>query len=201
MKVWFYLACLLVIPMSVSVWAEQAREVYPDTVFVMKDLESGVESTWGPRVKDRHPPFSSFKIPNLLIALETGAASGIEHPFPYSPERRPLQSWWPPDWAQDQTLETAFRRSAAWAFQDLALRLDEATYHKYLEEFEYGNQAHHGDAFWLDRSLLISPLEQVSFLERLLSGKLSVSTEHVEAVAARDHLLAVDEKGRRALLA
>ncbi len=158
------------------------RDIVSDTVFALKDLESGEELLWGARASDRHPPFSSFKIPNFLIALETGVVSGIDETIPYSPERRPEQSWWPPDWAQDQTLETAFRRSAAWAFQDLALRLDDATYGKYLKEFDYGNQAHRGDAFWLDRSLLISPSEQAHFLERLLTGKLPVSAEHLDAL-------------------
>ena len=154
-----------------------------DTVIYVEDLETGlVYGFSGSRREERHPPFSSFKIPNFLIALETGAVSSIDETIPYRPEKRPQRDYWPADWAQDQTLRTAFRRSAAWAFQDLALKVGEESYRGYLEHFCYGNEACKGDGFWLDRSLEISPKEQVDFLRKLLTEQLEIAPLHVESL-------------------
>lgn len=154
-----------------------------DTVMYVEDLESGlVYALHGDRREERHPPFSSFKIPNFLIALETGAVANDEETIPYRPSVRPRQDYWPSDWAQDQTLHSAFQRSAAWAFQDLAQKIGEDTYKGYLEHFCYGNEVCQGDAFWLDRSLEISPKEQVDFLRKLLTQQLEVAPLHLKAL-------------------
>lgn len=147
-----------------------------DTVFYLEDLNDGlVYTVQGNRTSERHPPFSSFKIPNFVIALETETVSSLDDPIPYSTEIRPSQSWWPADWAQDQTLESAFRRSAAWAFQDLAVKIGEQRYAGYLKHFGYGNEMHSGDGFWLDHSLQLSCKEQTDFLRRLLTEQFEVS--------------------------
>jgi beta-lactamase class D len=152
-----------------------------DTIVYLEDLETGMVFGVNPeRCLERHPPFSSFKIPNMLIALETGTVEGLESPIPYDPTRRPEAGYWPPDWAQDQTLKSAFQRSAAWAFQDLALQIGNETYQGYLDHFTYGNGQASGDAFWLDRSLEVSPKEQVDFLRKLLTGQLEVAPLHVD---------------------
>lgn len=152
-----------------------------DTVVYLEDLENGMVYAVHPeRVDDRHPPFSSFKIPNLLIALETGTVPDLSAPLPYDPVRRPAASYWPSDWAQDQTLKSAFQRSTAWAFQDLALQIGDEAYHGYLSYLGYGNEKAQGDAFWLDRSLQISPKEQVDMLRKLLTEQLEFAPLHVE---------------------
>ena len=152
-----------------------------DTVFYCEDLETGsIFAVNGKRIEERHPPFSTFKIPNLLIALETDTASGLEHKLPYDPVARPKYDFWPEDWAQDQTLESAFRRSAAWAFRDLAKQMGEEVYAGYLDHFHYGNLEAKGDAFWLDRTLQISPKEQVDFLRRLLTKQLEVAPLNID---------------------
>lgn len=154
-----------------------------DTVIYVEDLETGlVYSLQGRRIDERHPPFSTFKIPNFLIALETGAVADVDEVIPYSAERRPAQAWWPSDWPQDQTLVSAFRRSAAWAFQDIALRVGSRKYEGYLKHFAYGNEAHEGDAFWLDGSLQISPKEQVDFLRKLLTKQFEIAPTNLEAL-------------------
>lgn len=153
------------------------------TVVYLEDLETGQSFTInGAQVDKRHPPFSSFKIPNFLIALETEVVTGPEELLPYDAQRRPRQDYWPEDWAQDQTLTSAFQRSAAWAFQDLALRVGEQAYQGYLEHFRYGNEQCRGDAFWLDGSLEISAREQVEFLRMLLTQQLEISPLHLQAL-------------------
>lgn len=152
-----------------------------DTVVYIEDLALGeVYTTSMKRAGEQHPPFSTFKVPNFLISLETGAVTDEEEIIPYSPERRPVQEWWPKEWLQEQTLHTAFRTSAAWAFQDLALRIEPESYEGYLSHFSYGNQLHQGDAFWLDRSLRISAKEQVDFLRRLLTEQFEIAPLNIE---------------------
>jgi beta-lactamase class D len=155
-------------------------------VFYAEDLDSGERYAYQrQKVDERHGPWSTFKIPNLLIALETGVAPGLDHRIRYNPAGRPTESYWPEDWSKDQTLETAFQRSAAWYFQDLALLIGAKTYRGYLGHFGYGNVqvADGSDSFWLDRTLKISPKEQASFLRRLLIGQLEVSPHNIELLA------------------
>ena len=146
--------------------------------FFAQDLGTGACYQLNPLgVDQRHAPWSSFKIPNLIIAMETGVAPSLGFKIAWDPKRRPRQTYWPADWAQDQTLETAFRRSAAWYYQELALRIGGPRYRQWLSRFAYGNAlvADGDDAFWLGGSLRISPREQARFLARLLTGELGVS--------------------------
>lgn len=151
-------------------------------VFYAEDLASGERYAYGRKgVDQRHCPWSSFKIPNTLIALETGVADGLDFRIPYDPARRPSESYWPEDWKQDQTLKSAFQRSAAWYYQELALRIGSPVYRGYLGHFGYGNcEVPEGsDSFWLGGPLAISAKEQASFLRRLLVGQLEVSPHNI----------------------
>jgi beta-lactamase class D len=173
-------------PLELSQPGDEAWLDGRDLVFYAEDLASGERYAYRrPKIEERHPPFSSFKIPHTLIALETGVASGLSHTIPYPAERRPAQSFWPQDWAQDQTLETAFQRSAAWYYQELALQIPTETYRGYLGHFGYGGGkiADGNDSFWLDGSLTVSPKEQVSFLRRLLLGQLEISPRAIEVLS------------------
>ncbi|MBY6203969.1 penicillin-binding transpeptidase domain-containing protein [Halomonas denitrificans] len=160
---------------------DPAREV----VFLAMDLETGARWTVAPEAIDaRRAPYSTFKIPNLLIALDVGAAESLEHRIVWDPERRPAEDHWPAGWAQSQTLASAFRRSAVWYFRDLALAIGGATYRERLDAFDYGNAvaADGSDRFWLDGTLAISVREQVDFLARLVRGELPVDPGSVEAL-------------------
>lgn len=155
-------------------------------VFFAEDLTSGMRYGFGlEHSRERHRPFSSFKIPNLLIALETGVATDLDFPIQWDPGRRPARSFWPEDWKQDQTLETAFRRSAVWYFQDLAIRIGAEKYRGYLKHFGYGNAKVPlgSDLFWLDGPLEVSVREQVGFLTQLLNGQLEIALDHRNQLA------------------
>ena len=153
--------------------------------FVARDLETGTTYVLeGSEADRRHGPYSTFKIPNLLIALETGAAESLETELPWDPQTRPAQGFWFEAWSQDQTLRTAFVRSAAWAFQDLAVKIGSDAYQDILPTWSYGDAevADGSDGFWLDHTLEISPREQVNFLDRLVSRELGVSEESLAAL-------------------
>ena len=124
----------------------------------------------------RHAPYSSFKIPHTLIALETGAAKSVDEKIVWVPAKRPAKDFWPATWKQDQTLVSAFKHSAAWYYQELVSRITSEQYEKWLAQFSYGNQnfAPPSDSFWLDGQLKISTKEQVSFVVCLLKNRCGV---------------------------
>lgn len=129
------------------------------------------------RARQRFLPASTFKIPNTLIALETGVADGPEFAMRWDSAVAPRQDWWPASWAGDHTLRTAFANSAVWYYQEVARRVGEKRMQQYVDRFEYGNRDISGgiDSFWLSGGLRISPLEQVGFLRRFYRGDLGVS--------------------------
>lgn len=143
-----------------------AREV----VFVATDLSSRCWISDTARASERQTPWSTFKIPHSLIALETGSVAGPDEVLAWSPDRHPAQAHWPKDWAQPQSLSSAFDRSAAWYFQELVPRVGAQAYRRWLTALRYGNAsvAPGNSAFWLDGTLTISPIEQVDFLVCIL---------------------------------
>lgn len=170
----------------------QERIAKVQVTFVAIDLRSSV--CWETNRADaaeRHPPWSSFKIPHLLIALETKAVSSPDVLVPWDAARRPAADYWPPAWRQGQSLSSAFERSAAWYFQDLVSRVGNRSYVGWLDKFQYGNrQVPPGrDDFWLGGPLSISPKEQARFLACVATTGCGASANSVgtlEKVALSD---------------
>jgi len=131
----------------------------------------------------RHGPYSTFKIPHTLIALETGAAKSIDERIEWDQVKHPPQAFWPETWKQSQTLKTAFKHSAVWYYQDLVPRIDPKHYKKWLAKFNYGNQTFTpgSDEFWLNNELKISPREQVEFIDCLLKNRCGVKANNFVA--------------------
>ncbi len=77
--------------------------------FVLLNAKTGQSLYYNPeRAQQRFIPASTFKIPNSLIALETGVASGADFALPWDSTAVPPKTWWPKSWRQDQTLRSAF---------------------------------------------------------------------------------------------
>lgn len=153
--------------------------------FLARDLESGIDYVLADSdLTTRHSPFSTFKIPNMLIALETGVSTSPDHWRDWDPVKRPAEEFWPDVWKQGQTLEQAFARSAVWYFRDLALDIGTEAYRDYLTSWAYGNSEvpEGSDHFWLGDTLKISTREQVDFLEKLVSGELGVSRANLDSL-------------------
>ncbi len=146
--------------------------------FTAHEITSG--RTWRSQVKAcqrRRSPFSTFKIPNSLIGLDTGVLADAEATIPWDRERYPAEDWWPADWQETHTLRSALAHSVVPYYRALATRIGAETMKRYLRGFNYGNQAMGPalDDFWLDGKLAISASEQVDFLTRLYQGRLPVS--------------------------
>lgn len=125
-------------------------------------------------------PASTFKIPNSLIALETGVVADTDKEvFKWDGVKRSIENW-----NRDHTLRTAFAASAVPVYQDIARRIGAERMQKYLDLFEYGNRDIGGgiDQFWLTGDLRIDPMQQVDFVDRLRRGVLPVSKRSQELV-------------------
>ena len=125
-------------------------------------------------------PASTFKIPNSLIALETGV---VEDPdkdvFKWDGVTRSIQGW-----NKDHTLRTAIAASVVPVYQEIARRIGAERMQKYLDLLEYGNRDIGGgiDQFWLTGNLRIDPVQQVDFVDRLRRGVLPVAKRSQELV-------------------
>jgi beta-lactamase class D len=152
--------------------------------FVLLDLKSGKYVRHNAaRAAERFPPFSTFKIPNSLIGLETGVIQDADFLIKWDEKKYPANPNFP-QWFRDQTLRTAFQRSAVWYYQELAERVGEARMKELLDKLDYGNEDTSGGLtrFWLNSSLRISADEQVAFLRRLYREELPVSKRSVATV-------------------
>jgi beta-lactamase class D len=148
-----------------------------DATFLLVRASTGARVVHGPqRTSERFRPASTFKIANTLIALETGVATGTDFFLPWDSLASPTAR---ASWARDQTLESAFRNSVYWYYQELARRIGAERMRSWLGHLDYGNRSTGGgiDRFWLSGDLRISPDEQVRFLQTLVRGELPVSPE------------------------
>jgi beta-lactamase class D len=125
-------------------------------------------------------PASTFKIPNSLIALETGV---VEDPdkdvFKWDGITRPIEAW-----NKDHTMRSAIAASAVPVYQEIARRIGQQRMQQYVDLFEYGNRDIGGgiDQFWLTGNLRIDPIQQVDFVDRLRRGVLPISKRSQDLV-------------------
>ena len=129
-------------------------------------------------------PASTFKIPNSIIALETGVVADPDKDiFKWDGVTRSIEAW-----NKDHTLRSAIAVSAVPVYQEIARRIGQERMQKYLDLFDYGNRDIGGgiDQFWLTGNLRIDPMQQIDFVDRLRRGVLPVSKRSQEL--ARDIL-------------
>lgn len=146
------------------------------------------------RAKQAFPPASTFKIPNTVIALETGVVQSLDEPvFEWDGAMRAMGGKPVEAWNRDQTLREAFRNSTVWVYQEIARKVGPERMARLVDAFDYGNRTiGEIDRFWLDGPLAITALEEIDFLRRLHAGKLPVSAR-AQALAREALLLETTE--------
>jgi beta-lactamase class D len=125
-------------------------------------------------------PASTYKIPNSLIALETGVVGDPDSDlFKWDGVVRSIEAW-----NRDHTLRSAIAASAVPVYQEIARRVGAERMQKYVDLLEYGNRDIGGgiDQFWLTGNLRIDPVQQVDFVDRLRRGVLPVSKRSQDLV-------------------
>jgi len=156
-----------------------------EAAFVVTDRNKNQYIQYNPsRCQQRFSPSSTFKIPNSLIALETGVIKNENVVVAYNRDRHPPETWWSVEWQRPQNMRSAIKYSVVWFYQEIAKKVGKENYNKYLKQFQYGNEDISGpiDQFWLGSSLEISPNEEVEFLKKFYNEELSVSKRTTDIV-------------------
>lgn len=129
-------------------------------------------------------PASTFKIINLLIALETKTIADENEVVKWVGSTDTTKYGYRPEIYHDMTVSEAFKVSAGWVFVELAKRIGKENYEKYLALCNYGNlNLSQQDAdFWNFGPFGISPVNQVEFIKNLYEEKLPFSKRNMAIV-------------------
>jgi beta-lactamase class D len=139
------------------------------------------------RNKIDFPPESTYKIPNSLIALETGVIKDSVAVLTWDGITRGFADGTPiKEWNQDLNLRLAFKYSAVWFYQILARKIGHQRMQEFVQKIEYGNQnigtKKDSDRFWLGGKLKITAIQQIEFLRRLYDSNLPFAAKNIELV-------------------
>ncbi|MCB5202853.1 class D beta-lactamase [Neorhizobium sp. T786] len=183
----FYRRALLASAVSlfVSIYATApALAVDPIRCTVMIDEESGEPLHREGSCDERVYPMSTFKLPLAMMGYDAGILTDEKTPrWEYRKEfggpKRVQKAFDPTGWEKE---------SIVWYSQEIARRLGEGKFGDYIQRFDYGNRDVSGGPgntdglteSWLMSSLTISADDQVQFLRRFLTGRLSISDHAVE---------------------
>ena len=118
-------------------------------------------------------PASTFKIPNSIIALETGVIKNDSVVFKWNGEKRKFKKW-----EEDLTFKKAFQVSCVPCYQEIARKVGVKRMKSYLKKLNYKGMVFDTltiDNFWLEGKSKFSQMQQIDFLERLYYSKLPIS--------------------------
>lgn len=131
--------------------------------------------------RNQTQPASTFKIINLLVALETGAIEDENEVIKWPGSTDTTLYGYRPEIYKDISVKEAFQVSAGWAFIELAKRIGREKYAHYLRLAGYGNGdlSEKGDDFWNFGAFAISPRNQVEFLVKVYEEKTPFSERNL----------------------
>ena len=155
---------------------DQARDIYYSNDFERCELG--------------HLPASTFKIPNSIIALETGVIESDSTLIPWDRQPRKIKAW-----EQDLVFRDAFHLSCVPCYQEIARKIGVQRMKEYLVKLDYGEMIIDSatlDLFWLEGDSKISQFQQVDFLRRFYNSQLPI-TSRTENIMKR--LMVIEENG------
>ena len=145
--------------------------------------------TLGPNINEQISPCSTFKITLSLMGYDAGILKDENTPVWNFQEGYDdfLKSWKAP---LDPT--SWMKYSCVWYSKILALELGLEKIQSYLDSFEYGNQDLSGglappgptNVAWINSSIKISVNEQVNFIQKMMTGKLPISSNAIQMTKA-----------------
>jgi beta-lactamase class D len=129
-------------------------------------------------------PASTFKIINLLIALETKIIKDENEIIKWPGQTDTVKYGYRPEIYHNMTVKEAFEVSAGWVFIELAKKIGKANYKKYLSACKYGNLdlSESNDDFWNFGGFAISPINQADFIKKLYEQDLPFSKHNMDIV-------------------
>jgi beta-lactamase class D len=128
----------------------------------------------------RYTPASTFKLPIALMGADAGILKGLHEPvFAYQPG---YPDWGGEEWRKPTDPARWIKYSIFWYSQQIAKRLGQERFQRYTSAFGYGNEDASGDpgkhngirGAWVISSIRISPLEQLTFLRKVVNRELPI---------------------------
>ena len=184
---------ILIINYLIASWAN-AQTVKPTAVFQkvldslqvkgsfsLYDTKRNIIYTSSSTELDKaYAPASTFKIYNSLIGLQTGVLSGKDHLYKWNGTKH-----WRDEWNKDHTLETAYKTSCVWYYQELARQIGTDNMRTWLKKIGYGKGTFRTlDEFWLNAEITITPRQQLQLLNRLQAKTLPFDSQHLATMEA-----------------
>ena len=118
-------------------------------------------------------PASTFKIPNTIIALESGVVAHDSVVFKWDGTKRAFKIW-----EQDLIFRDAFKYSCVPCYQKVAREIGVRQMTEYITKFDYGSisvDSTNLENFWLTGKARITPFQQIGFLKKLYESQLPIS--------------------------
>lgn len=151
--------------------------------FLLLDLKKNQWTAYdAARCRKGFLPASTFKIPNTLIAFETGIVRDTGYVFRWEGKKWPVEAW-----NRGMSLPQAIAVSCVPCFQQIARKVGTYRYQTMLERMQYGHFQVPADSvewFWLQGSARISQFEQVDFLKRFYLNQLPVGVRSSQLTKA-----------------
>lgn len=147
--------------------------------FLLKSLKSDQLYVYNSnRCEEGFIPASTFKIPNSIIALETGIAPDENLRIEWDSVVRQVSAW-----NQTHTMKTAFQVSCVPYYQEIARRIGPMKMQEWVNKLQFGRmdiRKETIDNFWLKGKSEITPYQELDFIERLVKNELPIkpSTAH-----------------------
>lgn len=137
--------------------------------------------------KNRVSPNSTFKVISTLVGLHNQVIMAEDSKMEYDGTIYPMDTW-----NADLSLKEAFQSSCIWYFRKIIDQAGQEIVQEELNSLAYGNCdiSEWGgsgvnpfpelNGFWLESSLMISPVEQVDILRNIVEGKTIYTEAEVE---------------------
>lgn len=124
-------------------------------------------------------PYSTFKVLNALIGLETGVVKNKNSILKWDGKKKDFKVW-----EKDHDLQSAIKVSAIPYFQEIARRVGKVRMDKFLKKVGYGNSKSgtNLERFWLDGPLSVTAFDQLNFVARLQRNDLPFSQSNMNIV-------------------
>ncbi len=152
-----------------------------ENFLLINGVTNEVVVEFGQRLDDRISPCSTFKIALSLMGYDAGFLKDENLPVLKFKEGYDdyMESW-----KASITPQSWMRYSCIWYSKIIALELGVEKIQSYLNIMDYGNKDICGglgklgaeSVAWINSSLKISPKEQVIFIQKMILGKLPIST-------------------------
>ena len=177
------------------------EELQPTTVTV--DYAEAFQSIQGceDKCRTRVSPNSTFKVISALIGIHNQVVTSEDSKMGYDGMNYPVDAW-----NADLRLEDAFRSSCIWYFRKVIEEVGQETIQEELNKLDYGNcdisewsgsgvnSFPELNGFWIESSLLISPIEQVEVLHKIMEGETIYTESEIEILKSIMLLEASDSK-------